>query len=46
MNSKACEGPGTIYTDEFEQIIYNEMRKRWLSSKRSEGVKEIILTPS
>ena len=28
MNSKACEGPGTIYTDEFEQIIYNEMQKK------------------
>ena len=28
MNAKACEGPGTIYTDEFEQIIYNEMQKK------------------
>ena len=28
MNAKACEGPGTIYTDEFEQIIYDEMRKK------------------
>ena len=28
MNSRACEGPGTIYSDELEQIIYNEMLKK------------------
>ena len=28
MNAKACAGPGTIYTDEFEQLIYDEMRKK------------------
>lgn len=28
LNSKACEGPGTIYSDELEQIIYCEMRKK------------------
>ena len=39
MNSKACEGPGTIYTDEFEQII-------WLNSKNSGDVKENALTLS
>lgn len=25
MNSKACEGAGTIYADEFEQMIFNEI---------------------
>lgn len=25
MNSHACAGPGTIYSDEFEQLIYGQM---------------------
>jgi len=28
MNSKACEGPGTIYSDDFEQLIYKQMEKK------------------
>lgn len=44
MNAKACAGPGTIYTDEFEQLIYDEMRKSWHNSENSDGVKEIALT--
>lgn len=28
MNSKACAGPGTIYSDEFERLIYNEVKKK------------------
>lgn len=28
MNSGACEGPGTIHSDEFEQLIYGELRKK------------------
>jgi DNA invertase Pin-like site-specific DNA recombinase len=28
MNSKACEGPGTIYSDDFEQLIYEQMQKK------------------
>lgn len=28
MNSRSCTGPGTIYSDEFEALIYNEMRKK------------------
>ena len=28
MNAKACEGPGTICSDEFEELIYNELRKK------------------
>ena len=28
MNSKACERPGTIYSDDFEQLIYERMQKK------------------
>lgn len=28
MNSRSCTGPGTIYSDEFEALIYGEMRKK------------------
>lgn len=28
LNSRACEGPGTIYSDELEQVIYEEIRKK------------------
>ncbi|MEG1878100.1 MAG: recombinase family protein [Pseudoflavonifractor sp.] len=28
MNSKACPGPGTIYSDEFEGIIYEQMKQK------------------
>lgn len=28
MNSKACAGPGTIYSDEIEELIYHEIRKK------------------
>ena len=28
INSKACEGPGTIYSDDFEQLIYEQMQKK------------------
>ena len=28
MNAKACVGPGTIYSDEVEQLIYHEMHKK------------------
>ncbi len=28
MNSKACEGPGTIHSDEYEELIYGEMLKK------------------
>ena len=28
MNARACEGSGTIYSDELEQIVYGEMRKK------------------
>ncbi len=42
---KACAGPGTIYTDEFEQIIYDEMaKKNWRNSENSGSVKGIALT--
>lgn len=28
MNSRACDGAGTIYTDDMEQLIYKEMREK------------------
>lgn len=28
MNSKACPGPGTIYSDEFEALVYEQMKKK------------------
>jgi len=28
MNSKACDGPGTIYSDDFEQLIYERMQRK------------------
>ena len=34
MNSGDCKGGGTIYTDEFEQIIYNEMQKKMAQFKK------------
>lgn len=45
MNSKACEGPGTIYTDEFEQIIYNEMRKKMAQFKTLRRCKGNYINP-
>lgn len=45
MNAKACAGPGTIYTDEFEQIIYDEMPEKTDANSESSGsVKGIALT--
>lgn len=45
MNAKACEGPGTIYTDEFEQIIYNEMRKKMAQFKTLRRCKGNYINP-
>ena len=45
MNSKACEGPGTISTDEFEQIIYNEMRKKMAQFKTLRRCKGNYINP-
>lgn len=45
MNSKACEGPGTIYSDEFEQLIYDEMRKKLAQFKALKKRKGNILNP-
>ena len=28
INAKACKGAGTIYTNEMEKLIYNEMKKK------------------
>lgn len=28
MNSRGCTGPGAIYADDFEELIYAEMRKK------------------
>jgi hypothetical protein len=45
MNSRACEGPGTIYSDEFEQLIYNEMLKKLAQFKALRKRKGNILNP-
>lgn len=34
MNSKACNGPGTIYTEETEIVIYGLMRKKLSAFKK------------
>lgn len=34
MNTRACEGPGTIYSDDFEELIYEEMRKKLAQFKK------------
>lgn len=28
MNSRACDGPGTIYSEDFEELIYEEIQKK------------------
>jgi len=28
LNSKACRGAGTLYTDEIEELVYSEMKKK------------------
>ena len=45
MNSRACEGPGTIYSDEFEQLIYDEMRKKLTQFTSLRKRKGNILNP-
>jgi len=45
MNSRACEGPGTIYSDEFEQLIYDEMLKKLAQFKALRKRKGNILNP-
>lgn len=40
MDTKACPGPGTIYTDDMEEIVYQEMRKKmaqWATLRRQQG---------
>ena len=34
MDTKACPGPGTIYTDDFENLIYDEMKKKMAMFQR------------
>lgn len=34
MNSKACAGPGTIYSDDFEELVYEEMQKKLAQFER------------
>lgn len=34
MNSRACIGPGTIYSDDFEELIYDEMLKKLAQFKK------------
>ncbi len=43
MNSHACEGPGTIYSDELEQLVCGELHKKLkqfskLSSSKAESL--------
>ncbi len=41
MESRACDGPGTIYTDDMEEIVYEEMRKKmaqWATLRRRQGL--------
>lgn len=45
MNSGACEGPGTIYSDEFEELIYNEMKKKLAQFERLRKRKGSIANP-
>jgi len=40
MDTKACAGPGTIYTGDMEEIVYEEMRKKmaqWATLRRRQG---------
>ena len=37
MNAKACEGPGTIYSDEFEAFIFEQMKHKLAEFKTLSG---------
>ncbi len=37
METRACDGPGTIHTDDMEELVYEEMRKKmaqWATLRR------------
>lgn len=37
MNSKACDGPGTIYSNDLEELVYREMQKKLAQFERLRG---------
>jgi len=45
MNSKACEGPGTIYSDDFEQLIYEQMLKKLAQFQSLHKRKRSLVNP-
>lgn len=45
MNSKACEGPGTIYSDEFEQLILDEINNKLAQFEHLRKQNEIGVSP-
>lgn len=40
LDTKDCSGPGTIYTDEIEQLVSNEIKKKLAQFGRLDGAKE------
>ena len=45
MNSKACGGPGTIYSDDFEQLVYEQMQKKLAQFQSLHKRKRSLVNP-
>jgi len=45
MNSRACSGPGIIYSNDFEELIYDEMRKKLAQFKKLRKHKNSEINP-